>query len=276
MKKVIDITDRVPAMKMQRRKRTNTKFILLTSIFVLIIGLLLYFQTSYSDIKTIDIAGAEIVDESFYLKQTTLNKNDSMWSFKIADVEKAIEANDWVKSVQVKREFINRVTVNVEEWQKVAYLSKDGIFYPMLENGVIFEKTSEMIPIDAPIFMKFDDEALRKKLLKELAKLDLKVLALISQINAVPTDSDPYAIKLFMNDGYEVRADINSLASRLNYYPSIIAQIESEEAYEKGIIDIEVGTYYRPFSDEYAIESLEEADEAEVEGVESDEEQSAQ
>ena len=61
-----------------------------------------------------------------------------------------------------------------------------------------------------------------------------------------------------MNDGYEVRADINSLASKLNYYPSIIAQIESEEAYEKGIIDIEVGTYYRPFSDEYAIESLEE------------------
>ena len=138
---------------MQRRKRTNIKFILLTSIFVFIIGLLLYFQTSYSDIKTIDIAGAEIVDESFYLKQSTLNKNDSMWSFKIADVEKAIEANDWVKSVQVKRKFINRVTVNVEEWQKVAYLSKDGIFYPMLENGVIFEKTSEMIPIDAPIFL---------------------------------------------------------------------------------------------------------------------------
>ena len=49
---------------------------------------------------------------------------------------------------------------------------------------------------------------------------------------------------------------LHRLASKLNYYPSIIAQIENEEAFEKGIIDIEVGSYYRPFSDEYtAMES---------------------
>ena len=34
-----------------------------------------------------------------------------------------------------------------------------------------FEESNEMIPIDAPIFLEFEDEALRKKLLKELAKL---------------------------------------------------------------------------------------------------------
>lgn len=51
-----------------------------------------------------------------------------------------------------------------------------------------------------------------------------------------------------MNDGYEVRAVIPTLADKLNYYPSIVAQIAN---LEKGVIDIEVGSYYRPFNDEY-------------------------
>src|SRR5690606_18192383 len=68
-----------------------------------------------------------------------------------------------------------------------------------------------------------------------------------------PTEADPYSITLFMNDGYEVRADANTLAEKLNYYPSIIAQIESEDVSEKGIVDIEVGSYYRPFSGEYSL-----------------------
>lgn len=121
----------------------------------------------------------------------------------------------------------------------------------MLENGDIFKKPTAFAPIDAPLFLQFEDEKLRKRLLKELATLDSTVLALISQINATPTSSDPYSITLYMNDGYEVRAEITSLAEKLNYYPSIIAQIENTGEFEKGIIDIEVGSYYRSYNDEY-------------------------
>lgn len=263
-------------MQRERKKRTNFKFVALTTIFVFIIALLLYFQTSYSDIKKIEIIGDEIVDSSFYLKQSGLKINNSMWGFKIADIEKEISASDWVQSVKVERKFLNRVIVTVDEWNKVAYISKDGTFYPILENGVIFQQSSELVPIDAPIFLEFDDESLRKKLLKELAQLNPQVLALISQINASPSNADPYAVTLFMNDGYEVRADISSLSSKLNYYPSIVAQIESVEGYEKGIIDIEVGSYYRPFSDEYAVGLAEEIDSEAAGGVEDNEEQSSQ
>ncbi|RKJ20575.1 cell division protein DivIB, partial [Butyricicoccus sp. 1XD8-22] len=68
-------------------------------------------------------------------------------------------------------------------------------------------------------------------------------------------------ITLFMNDGYEVRAEITSLAEKLNYYPSIIAQIEKNGEFEKGIIDIEVGTYYRSYSEEYKIDVLDSTEE---------------
>lgn len=251
--KVIDITELVPALKQKRKKRSNFKFITLTLLFLSMIALLLYFQSSYSDIQKIEIMGESIVEETFYLEQSGLELQQSFWGFRVGDVEQILEQSDWVKGVKVKRKWLNTVQISVEEWQKVAYIAKNGDFYPMLENGYILEHVSKLEPIDAPIFLQFEDEALRKRLLKELAGLESNILALISQINATPTKSDPYAVTLFMNDGYEVRAEITSLASKLNYYPSIIAQIEQTDNFEKGIIDIEVGSYYRPFTEEYTM-----------------------
>ena len=253
MEKIIDITERVPTMKKRRRRRTNLKFLALVTVFLFVIMILLYFQLPYSDIKKINIKGAQLKEDTFYIEQTNLNIDDSLWGFKIPDVQQKIAQHEWVKSVEVRRKFLNEVEITVEEWQKVAYISKDGEFYPMLDNGVVFNEPNAIVPIDAPIFLKFEDESLRKKLLKELAKLKPEVLSLISQINANPSEADPYSITLYMNDGYEVRADANTLAEKLNYYPSIVAQIENEEAFEKGVVDIEVGSYYRPFSDEYSL-----------------------
>lgn len=99
-----------------------------------------------------------------------------------------------------------------------------------------------------------------KKIVKQLAKLKPEILELVSQVNLNVTESDPYGIVLYMNDGYEVRAEISTFASKLNYYPSIIALIEQQETYEKGIIDIEVGSYYRPYSGEYQSISLKDAE----------------
>lgn len=273
MEKVIDITERVPAMRKRRKRRTNLKFAFLTTIFLFIILLLLYFQSPYSDMKEINIQGSNLMDEAFYLNQSGLVVDESMWGFKIGDIEKEIAKNDWIKSVEVQRKFVNTVQITIEEWHKVAYISREGDFYPMLENGIIFNESSEMVPVDAPIFLEFEDESLRKKILKQLALLKPEVLALISQINTSSLETDPYAITLFMNDGYEVRAEVNSLAEKLNYYPSIIAQIENEDAFEKGIIDIEVGSYYRPFSEEYAIKIPVEGEEIQEEG-QADEQQS--
>lgn len=251
MDKVIDIEERIPTLRQKRRRRTNFKFITLLLLFFLTLFLLLYFQSPYSDIKKINIKGSKLVGEEVYLEQANLKIGNSMWGFQADEVEKKIKQQHWVKDVQVTRKWLTTVEIKVEEWQKVAYISFDNEFYPMLENGEIFKEASKLEPVDAPLFLEFEDEKLRKKLLKELAKLDPTVLALISQINATPTSSDPYSITLFMNDGYEVRAEITSLSDKLKFYPSIIAQIESAGGYEKGIIDIEVGSYYRSYQDEY-------------------------
>lgn len=251
MDKVIDIEERIPTLREKRRKRTNFKFIFLIVIFLVTLFLLLYFQSPYSEINNVEVIGAELVDADFYREQSTLQTGDSMWGFKVTDVSDKISGEHWVKDVTVKRKWLTTVQIVVEEWEKVAYISLENELYPMLENGDIFKEASSLAPIDAPLFLEFEDEKLRKRVLEELAKLDSTVLSLISQINSTPSSADPYALTLFMNDGYEVRAEVTTLAEKLNYYPSIVAQIESTGSSEKGIIDIEVGSYYKSYQDEY-------------------------
>lgn len=272
MDKIIDIEGRIPTLRKKRRKRTNFKFTILLLLFFLTLFLLLYFQSSYSDIKEISVEGENLVKEEVYVEKAGIKPGDSMWSFKTEEIEKMILQEHWVKGVKVKRNLLNKVKISVEEYRKVAYISIDNEFYPMLENGDIFKESNADEPIDAPLFLDFEDEKIRKKLLTELSKLDVTVLSLISQINSTPTKADPYAITIYMNDGYEVRAEINSLAEKLNFYPSIVAQIESTAHYEKGIIDIEVGTYYQTYNDAYTILTDIKEDGTEEQEVTTDEE----
>ncbi|GLC87552.1 cell division protein FtsQ/DivIB [Lysinibacillus piscis] len=248
MEKVIDIEDRIPTLKKRRKKRTNRKFIVLILLFFIVLAVLLYFQSPYSTIDRITVQGAQLAEEQYYVQTSKLVAGNSLWGFKVKDVEALLQKDTWVKDVQVKRTWFRGVTIHVQEWKKVAYVIIDGVYYPVLENGKRFEQKGKDIPIDAPVFIGFKGDKKIQKLVQQLAKLNPEVLALISQINTNRSETNPNAIKLYMNDGYEVRAIIQTLAKKLNYYPSIVAQIQN---LEKGIIDLEVGSYYRSFQNEY-------------------------
>jgi len=248
LEKVIDIEDRIPTLKKRRKKRTNRKFIVLILLFFIVLAVLLYFQSPYSNINKITVNGAKLANNEHYVETSTLALGKSMWGFKIEDVEKLLLKDKWVKEAHVKRNWLRGVTIDVKEWKKVAYLAGDGTYYPLLENGERFEQKGNDTPIDAPVFIGITGEKTIKKLVEQLAQLKPEVLALISQVNTNSNDTNPNAVKLYMNDGYEVRAVIQTLAEKLNYYPSIVAQIAN---LEKGVIDLEVGSYYRPFNEEY-------------------------
>ena len=58
MEKIIDIEDRIPTLKERRRRRTNKKFSILLFLFVTTLLIVLYFQSAYSQVKTIELEGA--------------------------------------------------------------------------------------------------------------------------------------------------------------------------------------------------------------------------
>lgn len=248
MEKIIDIEERIPTMKERRKKRTNRRFIILIVIFAVTLLTLLYFQSPLSHIKNIKVVGNNLKSTEYYIKHSGLQKGDSLWEFNSSRVESLLQEQKIVKKVTVKRKWLNDVTISVKEHNQVALLKEHEQYNLILDNGRILNMSKTPSSFDIPILVGFEDEKTRKKMIQQLNSMDSELVDLISQVNAIPNDSNPYAIQMFMNDGFEVRASIPTLASKLKYYPSIISQVKKGE---KGVIDLEVGTFYRSYKTEY-------------------------
>lgn len=261
MKKVIDIEDRIPTLRERRKRRTNRKFTLLLVLFLVTLFGLLYFKSPYSLVQNINVQGAKLASSDSYIAQSGIQEGQSMWEFRTSDAGKTIRRNDWVKDVKVKRSGLTSVEIQVEEWKKAAYVETDTDFQVVLENGTLFRMEETSAPIDAPLLSGFKNKKIRSRMVKEIAELNGEVFSMISQIESVPSKADPYRIRLFMNDGNEVRAIISSFAEKMNYYPSLIAQIGENE---RGIIDLEVGSFFQTYLDVYNPQPKEEEEDEET------------
>jgi len=250
MEKIIDIEDRIPTLKERRRRRTNKKFSILLFLFVTTLLIVLYFQSSYSQIQTITLDGEKLVAEQLYIEESTLLIGDSMWSFNESKIENLLKQNVWVESVRVQRKWLTSVHIQVNEFKQIGYLEDGNFLHIILENGQIIKTDGQVIPEEGPLFIGFEDEKIRLRMMKEIKILDSEVLTSISQIKYTPTENDAYSIQVYMNDGNEVQAIIPSFGEKMNYYPSIVSQLNPEV---KGIIDLEVGSFFQPYKDVYNV-----------------------
>ena len=257
MEKVIDIEERIPSMREKRRRRTNRKFIFILSIFALALLVILYFQSPFSKINKVTVTGANLHNNEFYIETSGLIKDKSFWGFTTKKTEKILANLETVKNVSVSRKWLNGIDIKITEWDTVGYIEKDGQFSLLLEDGGIFS-ADELKPSDtAPILIGFDNSESRKKMTKQLLKLEKNVYQLISEIILTEEGHGSTDLTVYMENGYEVRAMISTFAEKMAYYPEITAQLSD---YEKGVIDMEVGTFFTPYSKIYGLS--EEGDES--------------
>ena len=123
--------------------------------------------------------------------------------------------------------------------------------------------STELVSPDAeiPVLNGFDNPEVREQMSVELMKLESNVYQLISEIIFSGDDEDLESLTVYMDDGFEVRAVIPTFSERMEYYPEITAQLTG---LEKGVIDMEVGTYFTPYSKVYG--PVEEDEEVAEEG----------
>lgn len=245
MDKVIDIEERIPTLRERRKKRTNRKFVALLSIFLLLLVVAIYSQTKYSKIQDVAVAGANLYTPVDYQKASGLEFGDSMWSFTEKEIEEKLNGLEWVKASRVEKKWLTGVEIYIAEHEKIGYLDNETGYQMVLSNGYALEKP--VASVSGPIFTNFENEKSRQKLAAQLNDIDSEVYNLISQITLNPEESSPL-VSLYMNDGNEVKGTLSTLAEKLNYYPSVIAQLEEGQ---KGVIDMEVGIFFRSYDDMY-------------------------
>ncbi|MBS7345682.1 MAG: cell division protein FtsQ/DivIB [Caryophanon sp.] len=248
--KVIDLENRIPQLARRKRRRFIRQISFIALLIILLVLIIAYRQSDWSRIQTIEVIGADYKTVDYHVEQLPFHVGDSMW-FDVDDMEQAALENNWLKQVTIERDWLTHVVVTIEEYKHVGYVKRDEQYYPILENGEIVPEAMTSFVMDAPLLTNFKDDAYLTELLEQLAQLDDEVHALISQITYTPSNSDNSVVTLYMTDGYEVRALIYDFAAKVNYYPSIVKQLGDIDV--KGIIDLEVGSYFTSFDAEYGI-----------------------
>ena len=245
---MVSIEDRIPKLKQQRRKKANRRLIFLLLLFFLLIVCIIYFQSPLSRVKTIEVKGNRLFQEEEIKKLSGITNDDNVWKINKEKVESKINASSEVKDSKVSISLPNTIVIQVEEYKRLTYLAKGTSYIPIIESGkMLKESSTEETPSDAPIIVGFKEGKVLNKMVVELEKLPKEVYNTISEIHYTPKKADSFHINAFMNDGFEVSASLDTFAEKMEHYPSIISQLNPKQ---KGIIDLEVGSYFKAYEGE--------------------------
>ncbi|MBA9024960.1 MULTISPECIES: cell division protein FtsQ/DivIB [Bacillaceae] len=244
--KVVSIEDRIPKLKNLRKRKANRRLILLLSFFFILIACVLYFLSPLSHIKEIKVRGNQYLSSDQIVSLSGLTNDTNIWKVNKRElINKMKESQEEIESVTVTTQFPNSVLITITEFERIAYLSKNNRFYPIMENGkILTELKRGEIPVFAPVLIDFTEGDALNLLLDELKALPEEIRNSISEIRKEPTKTDLYHITMFMNDGFEVSATSRTLSKKMIHYPSIVAQLDPKV---KGVINLEVGSYFRAY-----------------------------
>ncbi|GEL75964.1 cell division protein FtsQ/DivIB [Tenuibacillus multivorans] len=257
-KKVVSIEDRIPQLKQERKKKANRRFFTYLTVILLLILVIVYLQSPFSHIQSINVTHNRVVSEDDILDLSGLSTTQSFWTVDADEVEQKIEKHLEINEVNIERKWYNQINIDVQEFSRVGYVKSSNLYFPVLETGKILEKNEIVVPKgDAPIIYGFSDEELLGDLTNQLAELDPSIVQLISEIYWDPDDSNHNRIRMFTTDGQEVIASIHNFLDKMSVYPSISAQLTPEM---EGVLYIDVGAYFQPYKsiEEIELESAEE------------------
>ncbi|MDQ0227079.1 cell division protein FtsQ/DivIB [Metabacillus niabensis] len=254
-KKVVSLEDRIPKLQQQRKQKSNRRLIMFLSVFFLLILLVIYFQSPLSKVGSITVKGNEIVDSKKIIELSGITASTGFWNINEQQVIRTVNSILQIKDVKVEKKLPNHIILNITEHKSVAYLEKDGVYLPILDNGEVLKEFEERLPADAPVLKNWDDEEDIKEMIKELTKIPPSIFNSISEIHHTPGKTDPWLVRLYMNDGYEVIASVRTFAKKMELYPSIVSELDENS---EGVIHLEVGSYfesYKPLQEEEKNES---------------------
>lgn len=245
-KKVIQLDDRIPKLKAQRRQKANRRFIFYITLFFILILIVTYIESPLSNIKTITVAGNRYIQTDQIVKTSGISTGSKIWSVNQARIQKNLQSIPSIKNVTVKSHyFIGRVDMTISEYKRVAYIKRGETYQPVLANGKWMPRTNNTsIPVNAPILVGFSEGKELTELTHQLANMEVATLYNISEIDRTPDSIYPLGVTLYFNDGNKALGNIPSLAKKMELYPSILSSIPNGQ---KGIIQLRVGAYWKAY-----------------------------
>lgn len=238
--------NRLPNLKNQRNKVLFHRLGLIMTFLGIPLIFLIYYVSPLSKLQAISVSGNNIVSKQTVVDSTNLiiggnichqywHKNDYLQDLK--------KAQPRVKSAEIKFDGVNRFKLIMSEYKEIAVESKNGQYYPVIENGIVLKEKVENPTKDLLILENFTDQKKIHELAQQYNQLSAELQQAISEIKYTPKNNNKNLVQLNMHDGNQVIVNISNLANQMQYYSSV-----AKEMVEKGVIDMEVGIYSYPYT----------------------------
>ena len=213
--------------------------ILVPSFIILFLSI--YLLTPLSTLKHIEVTGtvqttadqikeASGIQDSDYTISLLLNKD------KHAEM---VKSDRWIESAKIVYQFPVHFTIEVKEFEIVAYSVSGDSYYPILSSGSI-ESTAvnaDSLP-EKYISVLFNDEEQIKTLISQLNEVSPEIKQEIEKIELAPSKVTSDLLKITMYDTDEILVPLSELGKKLPYYSKIKPQLTVPSG-----IDMEVGIY---------------------------------
>jgi len=243
--KIINLEDRVPVLRNKKRKKVNMRLLVTILVFFSLLLCVLYFQTSIGSKIHLVINGNQLYSDKEIQKLADVSVDDSFLTIRSKRVVDQLESQNTIQSAIVHKRFPNKVEIDVKEFQPVGQGLFSGKKYLLLESGVLIKEKNSLGNTTAPDLIGWKQGDELQEMAAELKKMPQSIFHSISEIDYTPSKDDPLLITVFTNEGYEVRTTIRKFSNKMSNYPLILKSIPKDQ---KGVIHLEVGAYFSPYS----------------------------
>lgn len=212
------------------KKRLKVKNILITIIIIL---LLVSFIIDFIKlpVKNIYISGNQILNDKTIIELAELTDYPSHISTFFSNIKNKIQANDYIKTVKIKRTISRKIYIEIEEYEPL-FIYKNKL---VLSSGTSVNEINQSNYV--PYITNNIDE-IYNKFVTKFNKVEKDILLKISHIEYSPNEVDKERFLLYMTDSNYVYITLSKI-DKINKYNSIVQELDNQ----KGIIYLDSGDY---------------------------------
>ena len=238
-KKKVKAKDKAPKAPIPSIHIWRAVTILVPSCIILFLSI--YLLSPLATMKHIEVTGtvhtsAEQVKEASGIRDSDYTISLLLNKDKHAEM---VKSNHWIESAKIVYQFPVHFTIEVKEFEIVAYSVSGDNHYPILSSGSV-ESTAvnaENLP-EKYISVLLNDEEQIKSLISQLNDISPEIKQEIEKIELAPSKVTSDLLKITMYDTDEILVPLSELGKKLPYYSKIKPQLTVPSG-----IDMEVGIY---------------------------------
>ena len=219
---------------MKKKKKNKKKIILKILIIIIILGSLIFYFKNMK-IKNIYVTGNNTLKDQEIIELAGINNYPNLFQISSRKIEKKIKLNPLIDSVEVKKTFLGKITINIKEYNLLLKNEIDNTIY--LDNGQ--KITNDINIIGLPTLTNDVDKDILNNFLKKLNTINKDILSKISEITYSPNEYDKDLFLFLMNDGNYVYITTTRL-DNINKYENVLLELEGK----KGIIYLDSGNHF--------------------------------